>query len=183
MSEKKIGDLRLPHDIDIHTHSGPARRDAVLCVDPVDETDLPEGDGLLSVGVHPWNAERVTEETWARLERWLADGRVVAIGEVGLDKLRGGETAVQLAVFERQIELGKRHGLPLVIHCVRSWDSLLAARGRHADSGQWIVHGFRGKAALAKQLLGAGMDLSFGKLRNEEAYECVPAERRYHETD
>ena len=175
---------RLPHDIDIHTHRGEVRADAVLCFDPVETDSLPtEGEGLVSVGIHPWNADKATDETFEQLERMLADPRAVAVGEAGLDRLRGPEMEVQIPVFERQIELARRLGLPLVIHCVRAFDILTALRKRHPDAGQWIVHGFRGKPELATRLLKAGIDLSYGEKFNAESYEVTPADRRYRETD
>ena len=181
MSDRPL--TRLPQNIDIHAHSGLPRADAVVCVDPVDSECLPEGSGWLSVGVHPWNADRADAAVWERMERWLADPRVVAVGEVGLDALRGPEPSEQMAVLERQIEMAERHGVPLVIHCVRCFDKLLRLRKNRPTSGQWIVHGFRGKPALARQLLEAGIDLSFGDRYNPESYNITPSERRYRETD
>lgn len=178
---------RLPIDIDIHTHSGAPRPDAVLCIDPVETPFLPDGDGFLSVGIHPWNADKADSETWMRLERWLDDERVVAIGEIGIDRLRGPRIEIQVDVFAAQIDMARSRGLPVVIHCVRAFDLLLAVRKKMnptvGDGIQWILHGFRGKPALARQLLDAGIDLSYGALRNEAAFALTPPERRYTETD
>lgn len=166
---------------DIHTHAGPLRPDAVVCVDPVDADALPAGDGWLSVGIHPWNAALATPEVWARLEAWLADPRVVAVGEVGFDRLRGPALDVQTPVFRRQAEMAAARGLPLVIHCVRATDLLLHERKKY--KGIWILHGFRGKAAAARQLLDAGIDLSYGARYDEAAYAATPPSRRWRETD
>ena len=38
-------------------------------------------------------------------------------------------------------------------------------------------------AALARQLLDAGFDLSFGLRYNKESFDITPTERRYRETD
>lgn len=172
---------RLPHDIDIHTHSGNVRHDAILCVDPVEKTALPEGEGLLSVGIHPWNAAGAGEDAWLRLEKWLDDPRVIAVGEVGLDKLRGPGADVQEPVFIRQAEIAARRGLPVIIHCVRYADRILNLRKKFDN--QWIWHGFRGKPEQARQLLDAGIDLSYGLKYNEESFARTPDERRYRETD
>ena len=172
---------RLPHDIDIHTHQGPLRKDAVLCVDPTETEVLPDGDGFISIGVHPWNADKADQAVWQRLEKWLEDKRVVAVGETGLDRLRGPELTVQEDVFRRQARLAGLHRLPVVVHCVRCTDRLLQIR--HDFSGQWIYHGFRGKPELARQLLDAGIDLSYGDKYNAASYALTPAERRYRESD
>lgn len=167
---------------DIHTHTGPLRPDAVLCVDPVEADRLPDGTGWLSVGVHPWNADKVDSAAWRRMEDWLEDRRVVAVGEAGLDRACSVPLDVQLPVFERQIAMAGERGLPLVIHCVRATDVVLALR-KERPGGQWIYHGFRGKPATARQLLDAGIDLSFGKRYNQESYDITPGHRRFRETD
>lgn len=175
--------MRLDNTLDIHAHTGPLRADAVVCVDPTERACLPDGQGWLSVGVHPWNAERADAETWARMERWLDDPRVVAVGEVGLDRLRGPAMDVQERVFMRQVDMAAQRGLPVVVHCVRAVDVLLRLRRATKRAGQWVVHGFRGKAATARQLLDAGIDISFGERHDAEAFAAVPPERRYRETD
>ena len=42
---------------------------------------------------------------------------------------------------------------------------------------------FAGGPALARQLLDAGFDLSFGLRYNKESFDITPTERRYRETD
>ncbi len=178
------GTGRLRLDIDIHTHAGAPRHDAVLCVDPVTTDELPDGDGLLSVGIHPWHADGATPEVWQRLERWLDDPRVVALSEAGLDALRGPDVeSVQLPVFERQARMAAERNLPLVIHSVRTNHHLLRLRRNPVYTNQWILHGFRGGETAARQLLDAGIDLSFGHRYNPAAYAATPPLRRYHETD
>lgn len=175
--------LRLPNNIDIHTHTGAPRCDAVLCVDPTQCDKLPEGDGMVSVGIHPWNAHLADDAVWARLASWLNDSRVVAVGEIGLDRCKGPEEKVQDGVFRRQAELAAALGLPVVIHCVRATDRLLALRKSLQGANQWIYHGFRGKPETAQQLLDAGIDLSFGDKFNSDAFQLTPSHRRYRETD
>lgn len=138
--------------------------------------------GFYSVGIHPWDTPAqpgVLDE----LERIAsADSRVVAVGECGLDKLRGAPLDEQERVFEAQIAIASRLGLPLIIHCVRALDRLLNLRRRY-PSGQWILHGFRGGEATARQLLAAGIDLSFGLKYNEAAFVATPENRRFRESD
>ena len=47
----------------------------------------------------------------------------------------------------------------------------------------WIIHGFRGKAALAEEYLRHGFYLSFGEKYQEEALCIMPSERLFIETD
>lgn len=173
---------RLPNDIDIHTHAGAPRPGVIVNIDPT-ETVLPTGDGRLSVGIHPWNADRVTDAHWTTLESSLADPRVVAIGETGIDRAKGPDIETQKKVFERQIAMADKFDIPLIIHCVRATDILLALRKKHNPRNQWIFHGFRGKPEQAAQLLAAGIDLSFGNRYNTDALDATPLHRRYHESD
>lgn len=149
---------------------------------------------LYAAGVHPWWTVQPAfdlDAHLAGLETLLALPEVVHVGECGLDRavLPADEaTAAQLLarqeeVFVAMVKLSERYGLPLTIHCVRAYDAILRLKKRLAPTQQWTVHGFRGRPALAVQLLDAGIDLSFGLRRNEEAYALTPSERRHDETD
>lgn len=175
---------RLPLDIDIHTHNRRPDHEAVIAVDPSAGETIPADATRVSVGVHPWNAQRLLDDpdVEARLTAMLDDPRTVAIGEIGFDRARGPRLDVQEAAFARQAALAAQRGLPVVIHAVRANDIVLKHRRRQPD-GQWIVHGYRGGEAAARQLLDAGIDLSFGARYNPAAYRATPPDRRYSETD
>ncbi|MDE6463871.1 MAG: TatD family hydrolase [Muribaculaceae bacterium] len=168
---------------DIHTH-GRTAPDAVTNLRPC---EMPAGDygtAWFSAGIHPWDtAEAVPEAYWLWLDNIVADARVVAVGECGLDALAGGTAAEQEVVFLRQADIARRAGKPLIIHCVRSWHRLLALRPKLPDGIRLIVHGFRGKPELARQLLDAGFDLSFGTRHNAASFAATPPDRRFRETD
>ncbi len=167
---------------DIHAHSavGP---DILTSITPDQEITTEQGSAWYSVGIHPWNTDRpVTEETWAELERKLQDRRVVAVGECGLDALRGGDESAQEEVFLRQVQLAEKYDMPLIIHCVRRFGRLLELRRQHR-AGQWVVHGFRGKPELARQLAAAGIAISLGPGTTREKYTGVPDAMIYCETD
>lgn len=163
----------------IHAHDLPPGPDRVISIEPGDEMD---SEGFYSIGIHPWNtptSQEKMEELRLNAENC---SRIVAIGECGLDKLRGAPIEEQLPVFEEQIILASRLGLPLIIHCIRALDHLLRLRKKY-PRGRWILHGFRGNAATARQLLAANIELSYGPRRNEEAFEATPPEMRHLETD
>lgn len=57
------------------------------------------------------------------------------------------------------------HQKPLIIHCVRAYEEVLAIKkewGTQGDVIPWIFHGFNKKPAVAQMLLRAGAYLSFG---------------------
>ncbi|MBR1732240.1 MAG: TatD family hydrolase [Alloprevotella sp.] len=139
---------------------------------------------LYSAGIHPWwtDAAENIPGFIEGLRRIAAHPQVVAIGECGFDRLRG-DLRLQEEIFPLHIEIAEAHQKPVTLHCVRAFDLLLAARKRLQPTTQWTVHGFRGKPSLARQLLEAGLDLSFGQHYNAESFEITPPQRRHRETD
>jgi TatD DNase family protein len=91
--------------------------------------------------------------------------------------------SIQKDYFERQMILADRYKLPLIIHCVKAWDELLHLNQEHYAKNKRIVHGFRGKPELCRQLLDAGFYLSFGPRFNPLSLCLCPPDRRMMETD
>ena len=137
-----------------------------------------------SAGIHPWQlTERDAEEQLAYLQKLLVEERLVAVGEAGLDKLTAAPMELQVRILGKQVELSEKYELPLIIHCVKAMDELLALRKECAPKQPWIWHGFRGKPEQAKQLLQKGFYLSFGMHYSSEAMNVVPDSRLFLETD
>lgn len=167
---------------DIHCHSsiGP---DRVTSIEPDFEITTEVGQAWYSVGIHPWNTvQPIADEMFEKLEEIAADNRVVAIGECGLDALRGGESEIQEECFVRQIEIAEKVGKPVIIHCVRRIAELLRIRKSH-PSGLWILHGFRGKPETARQLAAAGIAISLGPAISREKYSDISDDLIFRETD
>jgi len=178
----------MPSPIDFHTHDMAAQAGTAILnltreqlLRP--ETFRPAANGLYSAGIHPWWTDADTAPLLAGLEKLLPHPSVVAVGECGFDRLRGGSLSRQLAVFEKQISLAGKYSLPVTIHCVRAFDLLLKCAKQLRPATRWTVHGFRGRPALARQLLDAGFDLSFGPHFNPASLRLVPPSRRRFETD
>lgn len=175
---------------DFHTHNLLAPPGTAIVNLPEEWTlrpDLfrPQPGALYSAGIHPWwtvDAER-TRRMVDALPRLLEHPQVVRVGECGLDKLCGAPLQTQIEVFEAQAAMAEAFGLPMTLHIVRAFDVLLRLKKQLRPTVRWTVHGFRGGPALARQLLAAGLDLSFGLRFNAAAYDLTPAERRWRETD
>jgi len=70
-----------------------------------------------AVGIHPHDAEDVTDETLAEIEELAQNQGVKAIGEIGLDYFRDlSPRDVQQDVFRRQIRLALKLEMPMTIH-------------------------------------------------------------------
>lgn len=171
--------------LDAGSHSGQAissfgKEDTAGCLsDPASSA----GKGKLhSVGIHPWYIYNV-EEQLAGLERQAMLPGVISIGEVGLDKLAEAPLERQQEVFKASAALAESLGVFLIIHCVKAWDELIALKKELKPHMPWVIHGFRGNAALAGQLIRQGFYLSFGEHFNPAAVRVAWPDRLFAETD
>lgn len=168
---------------DIHTH-GRTAPDAVTSVEPHAPLEGDYGSAWYSVGIHPWSTSApVAEETWQALAQKVRDPRVVAVGEAGLDKYRGGSQAVQEEVFRRHVALAEAVGKPLVIHCVGRYGRIMELHRELAPTQLWVIHGFSGSVELARQLVAEGFGISLGLRAKPGVAETIPPARLFRETD
>ncbi len=171
-----------------HTHRPASCDETALCCTspqafPFRTEDAPDGRTLYAVGIHPWQADEADEAAWSALAQAVRHPDVVAVGEAGLDRLQGADNAVQQAAFRRQVILSEEVGKPLVLHCVRAVDEVLAVRRETRARQPWIWHGFRGGARQLEQLAAHGFCFSFGSRFREEALVACPPEYLLLETD
>ncbi len=136
-----------------------------------------------SMGIHPWHTDSLPPDWKQRLDRAARQPGVVAIGEAGLDRLRGADLDTQLRVLERHVALSEELQLPLILHVVKAFNEIIALRRRLRPQQRWIIHGFRGKPQLARQLLDHGFDISLGEHFNPDTAAIIPSDRLHFETD
>jgi TatD DNase family protein len=144
------------------------------------------------VGVHPHDAETVTEETYTILKQLAQEKKVIAIGEIGLDYYRNlSPKDKQINVFRRQIALAKAMKLPIIIHDRDSHEDIMQImKEEKAEEVGGVLHCFSGSWEMAKVCLNMGFYISFAgpvtfnnanKLR--EVAKKVPKDRILGETD
>ena len=168
--------------LDIHTHRHAAMDAVVSC--SVAEIFEPAPGCLYSVGLHPWQSDQATDAHLQLLERLAEHPQVVAIGETGLDALRGAPLPRQLELLERHIDVAQCVRKPVVAHCVRTSQQLATVWRRKAATGiSLAIHGFRGNANVARTLIDAGCYLSYGYRFNTAALAVTPIDRLLVETD
>ena len=169
---------------DIHTHRLPLHPGQAIVSHTIGSA-LPDGRvAYLSVGIHPWYLDvQKAGLQLADLRQALQDDRVVALGEAGLDRLRGCPMDVQISVLRHEIALAEEYRLPMVIHCVRTFNELIQLKKELHPGQPWIIHGFRGKESGAAELLRHGCYVSFGAKFQPGAVRAVPLERLFIETD
>ncbi|MFN8609578.1 MAG: TatD family hydrolase [Vulcanimicrobiota bacterium] len=136
---------------------------------------------MVAQGLHPWHAEQSLEG----LEQHLAEA--VAIGECGLDFYRARDPEPrerQRTVLRSQLELARRTGKPLVLHCVRAHQALLQEIEAYPEV-RCMLHGFLGSSADAQAWLRRGDFLSLGPhaLSRADLMRQLPLDRVLIETD
>jgi len=152
---------------DIHTHKEAVNQNYTAIISADLRKPFVPKDGLLyAVGIHPWFPDAGLMPS---VREYAVQPFVAAIGETGLDRIKAlsaEDFEFQKTLFEEHARLAEETGKPLIIHCVRAYDELLRIRRLIKPATAWIVHGFRGKEALALQLLNAGLLLSFTDVFN-----------------
>jgi len=122
--------------------------------------DFPPDDienGYYSVGFHPYNIGKVNEhETLEKVRLALDHPRVLAVGEIGLDKSLETALEEQLRIFEKQVELAESAGLPVVLHVVRSFNEMLGFIRANQPTIPMIIHGYNGSPQMVEELVKAG---------------------------
>ena len=164
---------------DIHTHNTEADPEQAIL-------DCPqyEAGRKISLGIHPWYIDNDWIDEFRQLEQAAGKANVVAIGECGMDRMKSAaDILLQREVFRAHALLAERKQKPLIIHCVKAFDDILAIHKEITPEQTWIIHGFRGKPRLAEQLTKAGMCLSLGEHFNAESARIIPAERLFIESD
>ncbi len=165
---------------DIHTHHN--RYGAIISVTP--EEFHPEPGKYYSVGMHPWGLTEESREQFPLLEITIQHAQVVAIGETGLDKKRGGvPLEEQIDYFKYHVQLSEKYNKPLVIHSVKKSNELIRLYKELSPKQTWIIHGFRGQAKEAEQLTRQGICLSFGEHFNHNALKATPLNHIFIESD
>ncbi|WP_455075793.1 TatD family hydrolase, partial [Porphyromonas catoniae] len=175
--------------INLHTHHTPQEVEhSRVIVSPslLEHSSFSEHPHIYySLGLHPWYKEILTDDSLTKMEQVLrTTPRIVALGEAGLDRVCSTDYSLQLRFFEGQIELSESLRLPLIIHLVKSQADLLRLRKLYHPTCPWVIHGFRGKAPVATQLLEKGIYLSFGRHFHPESLTLALEQKRaFLETD
>jgi TatD DNase family protein len=127
-----------------------------------------QGDAY-ALGIHPLCTGDAEEADLETLDAELAarhdDPRLVAVGEIGLDYfVEGLDSDKQQHFFHTQLQLARKHGLPVLIHVRRSVDKVLKHLRQTAGGRPWqgIAHAFNGSEQQAKACIELGLKLGFG---------------------
>jgi TatD DNase family protein len=174
--------------INIHTHL-PDHRDSNIHILNAIPTGIVTGNEYFSYGIHPWDIGKMDVEAHIKiLEKLCRERKLLAIGEIGMDRAIERPLEIQKDVFIRQLEIASQYQLPVILHCVRAWGDILQVRKAGKFSNHWIFHGFNGNLQTANQIIASACSLSFGKaliqsMKLQSVFVHVPKEIVFFETD
>ncbi|HTF83049.1 MAG TPA: TatD family hydrolase [Cellvibrio sp.] len=124
-----------------------------------------------AAGVHPWwvkdlvGADLSTQQRDKmrdQLRKTLTASPCVAVGECGLDKLVDGHFEHQQQLFSMQVELACELNMPLIIHCRKAHNEVIALLRRHRPPAGGVIHAFSGSTRIAETYIDMGFYLGIG---------------------
>ncbi|WP_353776900.1 TatD family hydrolase [Winogradskyella sp. 3972H.M.0a.05] len=128
------------------------------------EEDFPDNVNLM-MGLHPTSVKPDTyKEELQLVYEWFSKRKFCAVGEIGIDLYWDKSTlAIQQEAFKIQIELAKKYGLPIVIHCREAFDEIFEVLDDVNDEKLFgIFHCFTGNEQQAERAISYNMKLGIG---------------------
>ena len=168
---------------DVHTHSLPVcPGEAIVQLTP--DAFFPQPGHFYAVGLHPWFIGADWRNQMARLLVMALHPQVAMIGEAGVDKKNGSAPVdLQLEVFREHVCLSELVRKPLVIHCVKGIDEVVAVRKEMKATQPWVIHGFRGGVEQWRQLSRLGIRVSIGARCDAALLGALPLDQLLVESD
>lgn len=127
------------------------------------ESNYPENIFLM-MGLHPTYVKENYLEELDHVARELTQKKFYAVGEIGID-LFWDKTFLkqQQHAFQYQIELAKKHKLPINIHCRDAFDAVFEVLESEKSADLFgIFHCFTGDFGQAKKAIDLNMKLGIG---------------------
>lgn len=150
-------------------------------------------DIYCAVGVHPDNAQSLTDDPCEKLLELSRDSKCVAIGEIGLDYFYDSTDKPKQAYWlDRQFELVEQADLPVIFHIRDSYEDMENAIKRNYSKIKKgaVVHCFSGSLETALKYIDMGFYISFtGSITFKNAkkfpdiIKALPLDRIMIETD
>ena len=110
------------------------------------------------MGLHPGSVKENFEEELELVKEALNNHTFYAVGEIGID-LYWDKTFIkeQRTAFQKQIELAKKHALPIVVHMRDAFDETFEIVQALNDEKLWgIFHCFSGTLKQANKIISLG---------------------------
>lgn len=120
-------------------------------------------DVYAAIGIHPNDISGFDSVMLDTLKSLVKAGRVVAIGEIGLDYYwNRSPKDEQCTAFTAQLTFAAEMDLPVIIHCRDAYDVTLDILQRHQGKMRIVLHTFAGSTSQAERALKMGCYLGIG---------------------
>ena len=148
-----------------------------------------------AVGVHPDDADKMTEETLREIREISHLEKIIAIGEIGLDYYWHKEECEhkrQQEMFRAQMDIAREEKLPFMIHSREAAKDTLDIVREYMKGGMYggIIHCFSYGKEMAEEYLKMGLYLGIGGVvtfknarKLKEGVEYAPLDQLVLETD
>lgn len=148
-----------------------------------------------AVGVHPDDADKMTEETLQEIREISHLEKIIAIGEIGLDYYWHKEECEhkrQQEMFRAQMDIAREEKLPFMIHSREAAKDTLDIVREYMKGGMYggIIHCFSYGKEMAEEYLKMGLYLGIGGVvtfknarKLKEVVEYAPLDQLVLETD
>jgi TatD DNase family protein len=145
-----------------------------------------------AVGVHPSEVDGLTDEDMIKLERYSANEKVVAIGEIGLDyHYDDTDKELQKKWFAKQLDVAVKTKMPVIIHSRdAASDTMDILKKYQGKLSQAVIHCYSYSEEMAKEYvkmgyyIGIGGVLTFKNAKKlKEVAKIIPIEKIVLETD
>ena len=148
-----------------------------------------------AVGVHPDDADKMTEETLEEIRKLCKLPKAVAVGEIGLDYYwhkEEHEHEIQKKMFRAQMEIAREAQMPFMIHSREAAKDTLDIVKDCMKGGMYggIIHCFSYSREIAAEYLKMGLYLGIGGVvtfknakKLKETVQYAPLSQLVLETD
>ncbi len=144
-----------------------------------------------ALGVHPDEVGELNGANFKWLEERLSEEKVVAVGEIGLDYYwNKEEKEIQKEWFIKQLELARRHQMPVIIHSRDAANDTLEIMKEQGMGLKGVIHCFSYSKEIALEYVEMGFYIGIGGVSTfknakklKEVIEAIPLESILLETD
>jgi len=99
-----------------------------------------------TAGIHPFYKEQ-NKITMDDLENLCSEKRIIAVGEIGLDR-RSSDKTEQEKILLDQLDLARQYDLPVVFHIVKSYYEMYSLLKKNFPKVRGILHSFSGSKEI-----------------------------------
>lgn len=149
-------------------------------------------DVYCTIGVHPHEGVKYSDQVGEFLIQNGSRSEVVAIGEIGLDYYYNQSPKTeQIEAFEKQLDIAKKLKLPVEIHTRDAEVETVQILKKYKGDVNGVIHCFTGTEWLAQECLDLGFNISISGVatfKNANSLRdivknIIPLDRIHVETD